>query len=394
MENVFFRPTWAEIDLDAIRENVQAIRRLLPDQTEIMAVVKADGYGHGAYETAISALEAGAKMLAVALLEEGIVLRKKGIDVPILVLGYCPPEYAGVAESYQISLTVYQAGWLEKAVSFIKNRLPVHIKCDTGMGRIGIRDVEELDQLLGVLRETEKFEVEGIFTHFAKADSRDEAYYFYQLDRFRNFLKHLDRRPKWIHASNSAGALLHREGLFNLVRIGIAMYGLSPSEDIKDLLPIPLREAFSLHSRLVHVKQVEKGSKIGYGCTYEAKDDEWIGTVPIGYADGWLRRLQGHTVLIDGRRAPIVGRICMDQCMVRLPGPYPVGTPVTLIGKMGDDRISVDEIADRLGTINYEVVCLIRDRVPRVYKKGGSPVKMVNSLLNDFQLFPSSGGKP
>ncbi|WAA14020.1 alanine racemase [Fervidibacillus halotolerans] len=382
MEGEFYRETWVEIQLDAISKNIQNIRDFLPKETKIMAVVKADGYGHGALEVAKVALQSGAKQLAVAMLDEAVFLRNHGIEAPILVLGYCPPEYAKIAEMYDIALTVYQTDWLRKVKPQLnRGPLHVHVKCDTGMGRIGVRDEEEFKNLIHMIHMSREFQLEGIFTHFAKADSKDSSYYRKQLDKFIQCLETIDSKPKWIHAGNSAASLLYEDSLFNMVRIGIAMYGLSPSPEIKKDLPISLHEAFSLHSKLIHVKKVGKGAKIGYGCTYTAEEEEWIGTIPIGYADGWLRALQGQTVLIDGERAPIVGRICMDQCMVKLPKRYPVGTRVTLIGKQGTEKISVDEIAEKLNTINYEVVCLISERVPRVYKIGEKTIKKVNKTL-------------
>lgn len=382
MNHTFYRQTWAEVQLDAIRNNIKSIISVLPKETKLMAVVKANGYGHGALEVAETALKAGAHSLAVALLEEGVFLRKKGIQAPILVLGYCPPEYAEIAAKNNIAMTVYQKEWLEKAESYLSEiPLKAHVKIDTGMGRIGVREEKELIDILTMISNTKKVELDGIFTHFAMSDSKDNSYYEEQLFKFKQYLQVVDKKPKWIHASNSAGTLIHKKSYFNLVRCGIVMYGLTPALEIKDDLPIQLQPAMSLHSKLIQVKRVKAGSSISYGCTYRAEEDEWIGTIPIGYADGWLRKLQGQEVLVDGIRVPIVGRICMDQCMVKLPKQYPVGTPVTLIGKQGNEEITVDEIAQKLDTINYEVLCTISYRVPRVYKDGKDLVKVSNSLL-------------
>lgn len=380
MKDEFYRHTWAEIQLDAIEENLKAIRKVLPPSTSIMAVVKANGYGHGALETAEVALETGAELLGVALLDEALYLRKNGIRAPILVLGHCPPEYAPIAAKHSISLTVYQKDWLLQAKKVLSKPVAIHIKVDTGMGRIGVQTEEELFELLTELNLSDSFIFEGIFTHFAKADSKDTEYYQTQLERFLRTLEVVKEKPRWIHASNSAASLLHETGQFNLARIGIAMYGLTPSPEIADILPVKLQGALSLHSTLIHVKKVPKGAKISYGCTYEAEEEEWIGTIPIGYADGWIRALQGQEVLVNGLRAPIVGRICMDQCMVKLPGKMPIGTKVTLIGKSGHEEITVDEIAKKLGTINYEVACMISIRIPRIYKRGEQIVKIKNPL--------------
>lgn len=380
MKDEFYRHTWAEIQLDAIEENLKAIRKVLPPSTSIMAVVKANGYGHGALETAEVALETGAELLGVALLDEALYLRKNGIRAPILVLGHCPPEYAPIAAKHSISLTVYQKDWLLQAKKVLSKPVAIHIKVDTGMGRIGVQTEEELFELLTELNLSDSFIFEGIFTHFAKADSKDTEYYQTQLERFLRTLELVKEKPRWIHASNSAASLLHETGQFNLARIGIAMYGLTPSPEIADVLPVKLQGALSLHSTLIHVKKVPKGAKISYGCTYEAEEEEWIGTIPIGYADGWIRALQGQEVLVNGLRSPIVGRICMDQCMVKLPGKMPIGTKVTLIGKSGHEEITVDEIAKKLGTINYEVACMISSRIPRIYKRGEQIVKIKNPL--------------
>jgi alanine racemase len=191
----------------------------------------------------------------------------------------------------------------------------------------------------------------------------------------------LSKKPKYVHCSNSAATLRFRSAYFNAVRVGIAMYGLTPSPEMEPEIPIPLKEAFTLRTRLIHVKKLPKGEKVSYGATYETSNDEWIGTIPIGYADGWIRRLQGQEVLIDGKRVPIVGRICMDQCMVRLPSEFPIGTMVTLIGRDGDQFISINEIAKKLETINYEIPCIIANRVPRLYKKDGQIVDSRNYLL-------------
>ena len=382
MINHFYRDTWAEIRLDYIERNIRNLRSILPETTEIMAVVKANAYGHGATFVAKEAVQLGCKFLAVAILDEALQLRKNGIQEPILVLGLTRPEYAPIAAKNKISLTVFQKDWIKQAESYLNNeQLNIHIKCDTGMGRIGLQTVTELRELIETIRSCKNIAIEGIFTHFAAADSKNLHYYQYQLENFQHLLESIDKKPKWIHASNSAASLRFKESLFSIVRFGISMYGLSPSQEIKDELPFPLAEAFSLHSRLVHVKKVEKGTSISYGCTYTAKEDEWIGTIPIGYADGWTRKLEGQEVLVEGVRVPIVGRICMDQCMIKLPGPLPIGTKVTLIGKQKEASITIDEIAEKLNTINYEIPCMISNRVPRVYLRGENMIGVSNPII-------------
>ncbi|MEH7437999.1 alanine racemase [Neobacillus drentensis] len=386
-QGYFYRDTWAEVDLDFISENVTSVKKHLPQQVSIIAVVKANAYGHGDVLVAETALAAGASYLAVAFMDEAIALRNKGIEAPILVLGATRPEDINMAAKFSITLTVFQEEWLEEAKKHltIDQSVALHIKVDTGMGRIGVRSVKELHSIHQLISEDERLVLEGVYTHFATADELDQSYFQQQLELFEKIIASLPERPKFVHSSNSAAAIRFPKAYFNAVRIGIAMYGLTPSLEMEKEIPFPIKEAFSLHSRLVHVKKLTKGDKVSYGATYESEEEEWIGTIPIGYADGWLRKLQGQEVLVAGERSPIVGRICMDQCMIRLPKYVPVGTTVTLIGKQENQFISVNEIAQKLETINYEVPCIIANRVPRLYKKGDKIVDLKNDLLNNYQ---------
>ncbi|WP_026692980.1 alanine racemase [Peribacillus kribbensis] len=382
MNTSFYRDTWAEINLDSIYENTARMKKRLPADTSLFAVVKANAYGHGYEQVAETALEAGADRLAVAFLDEALYLRNKGIGCPILVLGASRPEDAGVASKENISLTVYSEEWLQQAKNYIQHApLLVHIKCDTGMGRLGLKTKEELKAVEQLLALGESFCFEGIFTHFATADEIETVYYEQQLDKFKEFISCLDVLPPLVHCSNSAASLRFKESIFNAVRLGISMYGLSPSPEMKPLLPYELQEALSLKTKIVSVKKLSKGESVSYGAVYTAEGEEWIAVLPIGYADGFIRKLQGQEVLIKGIRVPIVGRICMDQCMVRLPYEMEIGTEATLIGTNGREKISVDEIAAKLETINYEVTCMIAARVPRVYYRRGERVITKNSLL-------------
>lgn len=381
MQN-YFRDTWAEVNLDNIEANVQALKKHLPGSTEIIAVVKANAYGHGDLEVAQTALSAGATWLAVAFLDEALKLRRQGIDAPILVLGAVRPRDISTAGAYNISVAAYSYEWLVEAEKYASSKTArIHLKLDTGMGRIGIRDRHELEKTLSFIQNHQSFHLEGVFTHFATADELDTTYFDLQYRRLLDLLEMIETKGIIVHCANSATSLRFPEKVFNAVRFGISMYGLSPSNAMKNMLPFPLQEAFSLHSSIIHIKKVNKGEKISYGATYEAKEDEWIGTVPIGYADGWIRKLTGTEVLVDGERVPIVGRICMDQLMIRLPEKKPIGTKVTLIGRQGQEMISVDEVADRLETINYEIPCMINWRVPRIYIKGGNRIDVKNPLL-------------
>ncbi|TWK24884.1 Alanine racemase [Bacillus paralicheniformis] len=382
----FYRKTWAEIDLTALKENVRNMKRHIGEHVHLMAVVKANAYGHGDAQVAKAALAEGASILAVALLDEALSLRAQGIEEPILVLGAVPPEYAGIAAEKRITVTGYSASWLKDVLGFLGETeapLEYHLKIDTGMGRLGCKTEEEIKEMMEMTESSAKLNCTGVFTHFATADEKDTDYFDMQLDRFKELISPLPLDRLMVHSSNSAAGLRFREQLFNAVRFGIGMYGLAPSTEIKDELPFRLREVFSLHTELTHVKKIKKGESVSYGATYTAKRDEWIGTVPVGYADGWLRRLAGTEVLIDGKRQKIAGRICMDQFMISLAEEYPVGTKVTLIGKQKDEWISVDEIAQHLQTINYEITCMISSRVPRMFLENGSIMEIRNPILPD-----------
>ncbi|MCY9398358.1 alanine racemase [Bacillus haynesii] len=382
----FYRKTWAEIDLTALKENVRNMKRHIGEHVNLMAVVKANAYGHGDAQVAKAALAEGASILAVALLDEALSLRAQGIEEPILVLGAVPPEYASIAAEKRIIVTGYSAGWLKDVLGFLDETeapLEYHLKIDTGMGRLGCKSEEEIKEMMEMTEASDKLNCTGVFTHFATADEKDTDYFDMQLDRFKELISSLPLDRLMVHSSNSAAGLRFREQLFNAVRFGIGMYGLAPSTEIKDELPFRLREVFSLHTELTHVKKIKKGESVSYGATYTAERDEWIGTVPVGYADGWLRRLAGTEVLIDGKRQKIAGRICMDQFMISLAEEYPVGTKVTLIGKQQDEWISVDEIAQNLQTINYEITCMISSRVPRMFLENGSIMEIRNPILPD-----------
>lgn len=366
-----YRNTWVEVNLDAIGHNVQQMKQLLSKKTRIIAVVKADGYGHGAVEVANRAIASGANALAVAIMEEALELRDAGITVPILVFGWVAPSDTPVAAENDLTLTCFQKDWIEQVKSYSFSRpLKVQMIWDTGMGRVGVRKESDLEDLTIELADATAIRLTGVYTHFATADEKEFTYFYEQQSRFQSlwqtFTKHWNK-PVAVHTGNSAAAMRFPNEMYHFIRFGISMYGLYPSDTIKQEDIIPLRQAFSLHSRLIHVKEVEAGESISYGVTYTAASKEWIGTIPIGYADGWFRKLQGFEVLVDGKRMPIVGKVCMDQTMIRLDGCYPLGTKVTLIGKQQDEEIGMDELADYLDTVNYEIPCNITKRVPRFY---------------------------
>ncbi|MBP1950647.1 alanine racemase [Virgibacillus litoralis] len=373
MADAIYRDTWAEINLDAIAYNVEQIKQKLPQHSNVMAVVKADAYGHGGVEVARKALEAGASMLAVALLEEALVLRNANIKAPILVFGRVSPKDTPLAAEHDITLTFFQKDWLREVKDFpLSHPLKLHMKWDTGMGRVGIRTTDELKEIVDELQGEQRINLTGIYTHFATADEPDLSYFEVQQARFEQLLHVFNtiwKESIIIHVGNSAASIRFPENMYHYIRFGIAMYGLYPSEIVKRERNIDLKPAFSLNSRLIHAKKIASGESISYGATHIASKDEWIGTIPIGYADGWIRKLQGIDVLIDGKRMPIVGRICMDQTMIKMDGEYPVGTKVTLIGKQENEEIEIDEIAAHLETINYEIPCMITNRVPRCHKE-------------------------
>lgn len=384
MQTDFYRDTWVEVNLDAITHNVRSMKHHIGENVDIIAVVKANGYGHGAVQVAKTALEAGASMLAVAFLDEAIALRNSGIHAPILILGATRAADVELAIKNNLTVTVFSLDWLIEAKKHIQTGvINLHVKLDTGMSRLGVRESEDLTTVFKFVEDSSHFTITGIYTHFATADEKDLDYFHSQYEKFQKLLDRISHQDLLVHCGNSATGLRFPGKLYNAVRLGISMYGLSPSIEMKDELPYLLEEAFSLQTKLVHVKKIPKGTKVSYGATYEAIEDEWIGTIPIGYADGWLRSLKNSDVLVDDKRAPLIGRICMDQCMVKLPYELPVGTNVTLIGRQNKERISVDEVAERLGTINYEVTCMITSRVPRMFFRNKSIMEGSNPLLTN-----------
>ena len=367
------RPVWAEIDLAAIRHNIGEVRRLVGPLVEMMAVVKAEGYGHGAIPVARAALEAGATWLGVALPEEGIALRRAGFEAPILVFSPLQADQAEAMVEY--GLTSSLCG-LDAAVALSRRAVKagksaaVHLKVDTGMGRIGVR-VNEAVRFAVSVRRLPGIEVTGVFSHLATADEANKDYARLQLKNFNKVivdLKNDGQLPAEMHLANSAAVIDLPLTYFNLVRPGIMIYGLYPSDEV-DRSRVRLKPALSLKTRVSFVKRVGPGTGISYGQRYHTGRESTIATIPIGYADGWSRMLSHKAAaLIRGKRFPIVGTICMDQCMIDVGDePVEIGQEVVLIGSQGGASISADEVAGALGTINYEVTCMLSNRVPRVY---------------------------
>ncbi|MGC5328692.1 alanine racemase [Brevibacillus sp. SYSU BS000544] len=391
----FCRDTWVEVDLDAIRKNVQSLSNHLPASTSIMAIVKADGYGHGSVQVAQEALASGAKELGVSMLEEAIVLRNAGITAPILVLGYTPIDSIELACEQNIQLTAYHPEWVAQADSLLGQkesaqvhaRLGIHIKLDTGMGRLGIRQDSELFAMINSIQHSEFIEWSGIYTHFACADEEDTSHVREQHDRFQSMLRVVKeagyKLPK-VHCCNSAAAMAFPEWGYDMVRFGIGLYGLYPSTYIKEQEIISLQPALQLKTKIVHVKRPSQAYTVSYGATYEAKAEEQVATLPIGYADGFSRLLSNRgCVLHRGLRVPVVGRVCMDQIMVRIDNEEAnVGDEIVIYGRQGDEEISLDEVGQLLGTINYEVSCMLNYRLPRVYLREGRVVEICHRINN------------
>ncbi|MFC5405081.1 alanine racemase [Cohnella soli] len=388
----YYRPTVAEISLDALARNIGAFRGRIAAGTKLLASVKANGYGHGAVEIANAAVAAGADYLGVAFLDEALQLREAGIVAPILVLGYTPPEGLHVARDNDITVTVFREDTLD-AVDQLPvegRRLRAHVKIDSGMARLGVLPADA-EKFLQRAAGTSQLEVEGMFTHFARADEKDKAYTRMQADRFATAVraaKKVGLNIPIVHAGNSATGIDLPEDVGQMLRLGIGMYGLYPSDEV-DAEVLTLEPALALKTQVVHVKSLAAGEGIGYGTRYFTTGNELIGTLPIGYADGYSRMLSGKAqALVRGRRVPIVGTIAMDQCMIRLDDaiahgepPIAPGEEVVLIGRQGDEEISAEEIAAWLGTINYEVTCMIAARVPRKFRQDDATVQVVNALI-------------
>ena len=365
------RGTCAIIDLGAIKHNLKIERQRMEPGQELFAVVKADAYSHGLVPVAVAAQEAGVDGVCVAVIDEAVALRENGITKPILILGASPEMEAPYMAKFNLSTAVSDLHFLQMAQPLLAAqnlKLKVHLALDTGMGRIGFRDQKTVKAAIEFMDHYQaQFEFEGMFTHFATADSPDENYFNQQVQRWHQFVASLDELPPYVHMANSATGLWHREKITaNTVRMGISMYGQNPSgRDLK--LTLDLQPVSSLVSSISFVKQLKAGRSVSYGATYTAEQDEWLATLPIGYADGYPRCMTGYKVLVDGQFCDIAGRVCMDQMMIRLPKYYPVGTPVVLMGKSGDQEITATDLAEQAGTINYEILTNISNRVHRIY---------------------------
>jgi alanine racemase len=371
------RWAWAEIDLDAIAHNVRVLRECVAPSA-LWAVVKADGYGHGAVDVARAAIGAGAEGLCVALVEEGIELRRAGVDAPILILSEQPPEAAARIVEYRLTPTVYRRAFLDALAAEGPTGLPVHLKVDTGMQRVGAHPHAAASMAAAIVQRAPAVRLAGVFTHLAVADGDDAASIEFTDQQLAEFAKVLEQLPDvpYVHAANSAAALSCPDARLSFVRAGIAVYGISPGHGV-DHLCADLVPAMQLRARVSFVKQVRSGSRISYGLSHRFTRDTTVATVPIGYADGVPRRLcaVGGEVLIGGRRRPIVGVVTMDQLMVDCgDDDVNIGDDVTLLGSQvgpdgRHDEIRAVEWADALDTIGYEIVCGVSKRIPRVPRR-------------------------
>lgn len=368
-------PVWCEIDLNSIAHNCKQVSQLVQPQTQIMAIVKANAYGHGAIPVATTLLAAGAHYLGVANQKEALELRQAGITAPILILGYTPREDVGINVVNTISQTVFS---LEQGINISRQARDlglsalIHLKIDTGMGRLGFLPNQEGLAAVVQLASQPNLVIQGIFTHLANADSDDKHSSREQLGIFHRFLKEIGEkgiRPPWIHGANSAAVIDLPQSHFNMVRPGIMLYGLYPSQEVKQT-KVHLRPALSLKTKIIHIKTVESGVPISYGGTFVTTSQTKVATLPLGYADGLIRLLsnQGY-VLVKGQQAPIIGRICMDHTMIDITHIPEAGLEdeVVLIGRQGNEIITPDQWAIRAGTINYEILTSISSRVPRKY---------------------------
>ncbi len=376
--NGSYRPTWIEIDLGAIAHNFDLLRERLRPETKMLVPIKANAYGHGAFEVAKTLEAKGAAFFGVASIDEAVALRKKGIRSPLLILNAILEEEMEAVLEYDLTQTVCTEEFAKRLSDLAekkKKKVSVHLKIDTGMGRLGVWHEEAL-ALARSVKKCEHLSVEGLYTHFANADGADPSTTTTQIYRFRNLMRDLKKEellPPLTHLANSAALLNFPDSHLNLVRPGLAVYGIDPHPKTKKALSPGLRPALSLKSRIVFLKKTPKGRRISYGGTYTTSKETVIATLPIGYADGYNRFLSNKgEVLVRGKRVPVAGRVCMDQTMIDV-GAVPearIGDEVVLIGRQEREKVRVEDIATICNTISYEVLCWFSNRVPRVYRNG------------------------
>ncbi len=363
----FYRETWADVNLDHLEYNIKSLEK--HHKKALFAIIKANAYGHGDELIAQKALISGAEMLAVSSLDEALSLRYKHVKGPILVLGHISPKDIHIAIEERITVTVTSLAWAKSILSEDLHGLVAHIKIDTGMNRMGLKTLSEIQEVLYDF-DFAGVQIEGLYTHFASSDDPSELQTQKQYLAFEKIVEMLDRPFKWIHCSNSDATIHFDTPLCNAVRVGLAMYGYASFE--YDLKPV-----MTLKTKLVNVKTIEAGETVSYGATYTATKQEMIATIPIGYADGWNRKHQGDFAFIGDVPCEYIGRICMDQCMIRLDQLYPEGTEVELLGL----KANIYSMAKHLDTIPYEILTQLSDRIPKVYFEEGQIVTTINPRL-------------
>ncbi|MDD3164270.1 MAG: alanine racemase [Oscillospiraceae bacterium] len=389
----YMRRTWVEVSLDNLEHNYHMLRGMLPEQCKFLGIVKADAYGHGAVAVGRKLERLGADYLAVSEMEEAVQLRRGGITVPVLILGYTPPEFAGAMAKYNFTQEINSLEYAQALSCALQGTgltLKAHIKLDTGMSRLGFFAYdrpETLDEIVSISK-LPQLDLEGVFAHFSVADSRKEADVAYTRLQFQRFMDTLDALQargvtfRIRHHANSAAILQYPEFALDMVRAGIACYGIFPSGDLRGCAD--LRPTFSLLSSIAQIKSFPAGIPVSYDRIYTTPSPRSIAVLPVGYADGFLRRLSvGTTVLLHGRRVPVVGRICMDLCMIDVTDvpEAAVGDTVTILGTDGDETVRCYELAERVGTIPYEIICGISKRVPRLYMEGGKQIDLLRYIV-------------
>lgn len=386
MEEIF-RPTWAQINLDHLKMNFHNIRKLIEPTTKFCAVIKANGYGHGAVQLARLYEKEGADYFAVATCEEALELRKAGIKTPMMCLGLVPEDRYALMIEENIDITLYsmdKARKLSEEAVKSGKEAQVHIKLDTGMSRLGYPCNQDTVEEIKAIAELKGIRLIGLFTHFALADAKDPAPTQEQFERYQSVARKLEIDGLQIpikHVCNSAGIMMFPQYHLDMVRAGIVLYGHYPSEEV-DRSVLKLYPAMALKTRVAHVKTLEKGRGISYGHRYITSGKEQIATLPIGYADGFTRMLSGKAdVQIDGAKVPVTGSICMDQCMVNVSGhQVKAGDIVTIFSDQ--EGMDIERFGKKLGTINYELLCMVQRRVPRVYTEGGRILEVRDYLLH------------
>jgi len=381
------RAVWAEIDLDNLQHNLKEIKKICGNK-EIIGVIKANAYGHGAMEIAPTLLANGVSRLAVAVLSEAMELRMSGVKEPIMILGYTPWALGDMLLDNDIEQSVYSyndALELSRIAVLKRKILKIHIVVDTGMGRIGFLPTKESVENVYKISKLPNIKIEGVFSHFSSADELDKDYTLYQMNKYNQFINKLEEKNIQVpikHIANSAAIIDLESTHLDAVRAGIIMYGYYPSNYVLTN-NTKLKPVMSLKTSIVHIKKVSSGEYISYGRTFKTEKESIIATLPIGYADGYNRLLSNKgKVIVNGKLAPVIGRVCMDQCMIDVTSieDLKVGDVVTIMGEESGVSYTAEDIASEIGTISYEVICNVNKRVPRVYKKDGKIINVVNYI--------------